>query len=395
MKKDLLNNLLSVALPTLVLQIIVLPFINSIVGVNQYGLAISSLAVLNSVSAVVGNSLCNVRQLMEGEYRSQQLRGDFSALNIIFGAGTTAIAVIFCASIGLTAIECALIAVLSLFMQLYNYALVFFRIDLDFHRALIASAIQSIGLLLGTVGVYFSGLWMLALLLGYGASLIYIGLSTPLLKEPIRFTPLSRKTIRVEMALLGALLLSALVTYGDRLILLPLLGAATVSVFYISSLVGKMLVMVISPMSTVLLSYLARQDSYERSEIKARIALSGLLGILFWIATIIVAPPVLGVLYPNEYVEALRYVPLITLSSIAQAICSVMNPLIMRFFSSKWQLITNAISFLVLLVTCFPLVSYWGLFGFCIACVASSCLRLFMILALLLKGDGDGEFRTL
>ena len=80
MKKDVVYNLLSIFFPTAILQLIILPFINAELNVEVYGLVVVVLAALNTVPSIIGNSLCNARQLLEGEYRTKCQTGDFWAI---------------------------------------------------------------------------------------------------------------------------------------------------------------------------------------------------------------------------------------------------------------------------------------------------------------------------
>lgn len=53
-------------------------------------------------------------------------------------------------------------------------------------------------------------------------------------------------------------LISRLINYADKLLIYPVLGGEEVAVYYAASIIGKMISMLISPISNVVLSYLAK-----------------------------------------------------------------------------------------------------------------------------------------
>lgn len=195
--------------------------------------------------------------------------------------------------------------------------------------------------------------------------------------------------------LLVSLVLSGVANYGDRLVLLPLMGGAATAIYYIASLSGKLLVMVVSPMSTVLLSYVSRTGENDKLRTGKLLAVSSTIGIVFWGVSCLLAPFILGLLYPNDAREALEYVPVVTVVSVLQAECSILNPTMMRFYSAKWQIIANALSLAVLLILGPWFSSMLGLNGFCLACLVAALAKFTTICVLIFFGRPDAEYATL
>lgn len=395
MKKDVFYNLLAVSLPVAALQLVVLPAMNSCMALDAYGLAIALMAVLNVFPVAVGNSLCNVRQLMEGEYRDRGLSGDFLLLNVCFAAVSNAIVVIASFSMGANLGECAGLVVASLFMQFYNYGIVFYRLTVDFKRVFFTGLALSAGYIVGYSVFSISLYWPVVLIVGYLIPSIYIIARSNILSDGFCKTKLFDRTTRIQVSLLGSLLLANAANYGDRLILFPLLGASAVSVYYISSLVGKILVMMISPMSTVLLTYLAKSAELDKGKTKRLLRISLLSGAFFWIAACVASPAILGFLYPQEATAAVEYVPFAAAVAVFQAACSVLNPTLLRFFDVKWQVISNALSLTLMVGFGFVLSHAFSLLGFCIACLIASVAKFVFVAILVLKGERDAEYRVL
>lgn len=395
MKKDFLLNFIAVALPIGVLQLGILPVVNSVVGNSSYGFIVSLVAVLNAVPVAMGNSLCNTRQLLEGTYLKQQIKGDFNLLLVMISAAGIIIS-FCCASIfGFGWFDAMLLGACGGLMAVYNYQIVVFRLDLDYRGMLAANTLVAAAMLVGMALFLTTGCWQLVFVLGYAAGSVYVACKTNVMRGGVGRSPLWNDACKVEGALLFSLLLSGLVNYGDRLILLPLQGSVAVSIFYIASLVGKLLVMVISPMSTVVLSYVIRTDAVDKESTFKLLGISSVIGLAFWMLTIALAPVVLGVLYPNEVDQAVLYVPLVTAVSVLQAQCSLLNPTIMRFYSAKWQVLCNALALGVLLIGGFLLSDAFGLMGFCAACLLSTFSKLLMICVLVFIVNSNSSYEAL
>lgn len=395
MKKDFVLNFIAVALPIGVLQLIILPMVNAVIGNDSYGLVVSLIAVLNAAPVAMGNSLCNARQLLEGSYLKRKVAGDFNLLLVLIC--TAGFIVSFsCASMcGYGWFDAGLLGICGIVMAVYNYQIVAYRLDLNYGGMLVANALVAAVMLGGMALFFVAGCWQLIFIAGYAAGSVYVACRTNVMRGGIGRSSLWSKTCKVEGALLFSLVLAGLVNYGDRLILLPLQGSVAVSIYYIASLVGKLLVMVISPMSTVILSYVVRTDAVDKKSTFKLLGISSVIGLAFWGLTLVLAPPILGILYPNEVSQALVYVPLVTVISVIQAQCSLLNPTIMRFYSAKWQVLCNALALGVLLIAGPLLSGAFGLMGFCVACLASTLSKLLLICLLVLLSKSNSSYDTL
>ena len=58
---DMLLNIAANAIPVFALQLLILPSLSNYMGADAYGLLVTVLALLNVVSAAIGNALNNIR----------------------------------------------------------------------------------------------------------------------------------------------------------------------------------------------------------------------------------------------------------------------------------------------------------------------------------------------
>lgn len=395
MKKDFVLNFAAVALPIAVLQLIVLPVVNSVIGSDSYGLAVSLIAVLNAVPVAMGNSLCNARLLLEGTYLKRKVLGDFNPLLLLI-CGVSFIVSFVCSVVcGYGWFDACMTGIAGVLMAAYNYQIVAYRLNLDYRGMLVSNALVAAAMLIGMALFLVSDRWQMVLIIGYAAGVAYIAEKTSVMDGGFGKTCLWSETCKAEGALLFSLVLSGLVNYGDRLVLLPLQGGSAVSIYYIASLVGKLLVMVVSPMSTVVLSYVIRSSELKRRSSLKLLGISSVIGLAFWLLTIVLAPPILTFLYPNEAKWAVAFVPIVTGVSVLQAQCSLLNPTLMRFYSAKWQVFGNALALIVLLAGGLYLSDAFGLMGFCLACFISILSKLLLTCALILLVKSSSSYETL
>ena len=83
---DMILNIVATSIPTVILQLLILPSLSNYMDGNAYGLMVTILAVLNVVPSTIGNVLNNVRLLHEESYKKDNEQGDFQILLTIFQA---------------------------------------------------------------------------------------------------------------------------------------------------------------------------------------------------------------------------------------------------------------------------------------------------------------------
>lgn len=377
MKKDIIFNLIATALPIAVLQIIVLPLVNAYGGLGEYGHIVAIWSILSSIPTVAGNAICNARQLIDRQYK---FANDFNKLIIyvttIFSLLTVCVSIAYQAELD----ELIAIAISSILLILFNYGSVFYRLSINFKYTLIANILLSLGYLLGFFLYCMTNMWYLIFIVGQGISLIFIIFTTPWRKEKCGWTLHRNQVVRISSELLFSLLLAGIANYGDRLILVPLAGNEVLSIYYISSLVGKLMSMAAGPTATVLLSYLVRKESIEKLPLKKLMKIALLMSLLFWAMACILSYPILSLIYPNEYFIALHYVPITAAASVFVSMCSLFNSILLRFAKTVLQVALNAVYLGILLVVSTFLFFSFGLLGFCFGILAASLTKFVLII---------------
>ena len=210
-------------------------------------------------------------------------------------------------------------------------------------------------------------------------------LNTNYIREPLKVTPLMRDTLHQYFLLMASTLLTTAVTYGDRLLLYPILDGTSVSVFSSAQLIGKMMQMLSTPITTFVLAYLVRKDEM-RITIRLKTIGYSILGlVVLYVACIIVSYPMIRFLYPGWAEESLKYVRITALNGIILMLAVIINVFVLRFCDKRYQIIKSAIYLVTYLGFSFGLVKIMGLWGFCFGNLISAVFQLIYLIFILLK----------
>ncbi|MDM5209487.1 lipopolysaccharide biosynthesis protein [Cytobacillus kochii] len=378
---DSILNIIAAAVPTLLIQIIILPIIGKRLGDENYGLAITLISMATLFSLPFGSVLNNIRLLMNDEYNNYGLQGDFKILltvGMIINSVFIIIGTIYYEE-KISIISLLLILLFSCQNILREYLVVSFRISLNYKAILLNNLILGMGYLFGLAIFFWIGYWQFIYVFGASFSLIYIIKKSDLIRERFSRTEMFNKTANKSVVLFFSVFMKTVLTYADKLLLFPLLGPAAVSIYYSSTLMGKIASMVVTPISGVMLSYLTKMEKMKLRDFFSILFLGTIVGIMGYFLIIFISEPILNILYPAWATESLKLIYLTTATAIIGVITSIINPIILRFNHINWQLIINIINLIVYIIFVFIFYSEYGLMGFCLGMLLASIVKLFIM----------------
>lgn len=381
---DLVLNLLASLVTTGIAQLLLYPLLARMVSDEEYGVILTVMGVANTVAAAVGNSLNNVRLMLRNEYDARHEKGDFLPLLTLL----TALGLLVMGAYLLLAQHIAvgaglLLLAFCLFSAFRTYGVVIYRLLLDYKGNLICSAVVGLGNAVGILLVWLfglRGLWPLAFLLGEAAGMVLLLRRTAIFREPFRKTPLFPVTARKETVLLLTTLTASLLTYLDRLLLLPLLGGTAVSVFTVASFFGKSLGILMTPMASVLLSYYAQRGfEMTRGRFWATNGLVLLLSAGFFLVCALLGDWGTGLIYPTLIEQARPYLLLANLAAILNVAGNMTQPAVLKFAPTYWQLVVEGVYCAVYIGCGAAAARADGLRGFALAVLLAALVRLLML----------------
>lgn len=380
---DIFLSIISSFIPVLALQFIILPLLASKLDNETYGKLITITALMNMVAGTLGNVLNNSRLILNKKYETLNLKGDFQYLLLLF-ISINIIIIIF----GLLYYDSpfnwtgfSLILFSSVLLLIKGYAVVEFRLDLNYTKILFESLFLIGGYFVGYVFFLLFDHWQLIYFFGGLSSFIFIYRNTRILFEPYKKTSIFSFTSIQTYSLLFSGILLSLGTYIDKLLLYPLFGGEIVAIYYTASLLGKTIALVIHPITGVFLSYLAPLQKFSNNKFILILGISTTIGIFSYIFVIIFSKPVLSILYPKYVTQALEFIPVVTLSLIILVISNIINAVLLKFHDLKWQIIINLIYIAIYVFMSLLLMKPYGLMGFCVGILISSIIKLLFMVA--------------
>ncbi len=376
---DMALNIASTAIPTFVLQLLILPLLSRNMTDERYGLLVTIIALLNVVPSTMGNALNNVR-LIHGEKEKES--GDYNALLLLLSVVNLAAVAVFSYLYEkeITLVSLFLTLLVSLMWLAREYYIVAFRIKLNYIHILISNLTLVVGYAVGYCLFKATGHWQYIYLLGLACSLAFIFWKSDLWKEAPKcgegFRGITVQTVLLTLA--G--LLTRITTYADKMLVFPFLGGAVVSVYYAATLFGKAVSLVITPVSSVMLSYLSKRRKKDDDLFRLAFLCSAAVCIFAFFLCVAVSRPLLGLLYPQFVDDAMKYIWITTGTTVLVALISIVNPFVLRFFEMKWQLVINSVYVVFYVGLCLSMLGAYGLYGFCTGALAATSVKLIFML---------------
>ena len=376
---DFIYTVSAVIILNIVQQILVQPYINRVKGAEYLGDMLYYLGLTYLFSQKFGAVLGHQRILYK--HNTAATDGDFLAL-----LGVYAVLLFLIGGIDawfkthdlLFTLAIALFMVICLIRY---YAQVEFRVNLWFKGYLIYFLILSAGYLLGLGLFQVWEHWLVIFVVGEVAAILFVVFRGSVLRMQ-KPGPMFRKLFWPTTVLIISYLLSA-TSYLDRVLIQPILGSVAVSEYYAISLVGKIMNMLMQPLITLMVSYLADRKTSNvnlsgfKKIILYGIPLCAVLVVLCSIAT----PIAVQILYPNltDAVPELN-IP-INIGSVIGFAAGLLTAFLMAEATVVYQIIIRGLCFVVYIGSTLYLTTTRGLLGYAYAAIIANSFCLVCAIA--------------
>lgn len=375
---DVVLNIVASAIPIATLQLIILPSIASQLESEHYGLIITLISFLTLFSHPFGNVLNNIRLLQSKESTGNTINGDFNILlllSLLINSFIIVIGAVYFEG-KLLLLNIVLLLTISSLILIREYLVVTFRIILNYKAILLNNLILSCGYLIGLFLFFITGYWQFVYIIGLTLSLLYILKNTKLLEGGFRRTPNLKGTMYRCLILFMSTFLKTVTSYADKLLIFPLLGSSAVAIYYSSTIIGKIISMGITPLSSVMLSYLSKIERLKFRNFIYILFFTGIAGILGYLICIFISRPLLSLLYPKWVEESMKLIYITTGTAIIGALNTVLHPINLRFNNINWQVLINGIYLVAYIFCSLSLYKLYGLVGFCSGILLASIIKL-------------------
>lgn len=381
---DFFINILASMILTLTLQLALYPYMAKVFSTDEYGLILVIMGIYNTIISTIGTSLNNIRLVKNEKYINSYNKGDFNLILTVFCViGFISSYLIFTIGFNITLITKFFLIIAIILGIIKSYSSVIFRINLNFKLILVLNCITAIGYVIGLLLVGLTEIWPISFCLGELTACSFIWKKTNILNEPLTKTKMFRETFNDFVILVFTNLIANLLTYLDRLIILPFLGTEKVAIYTVASFFGKSIGILMIPIAGVLLGYYSQKNFKMSNKIFWKInSLVVIIGVFFYLISYVISPWFTGILYPSIIDAALPYIALANLAAIIGVVASIVHPSVLKYAPIKWQIVTQLIYGFIYLGIGIVMVRYSGLRGFCYAAITANVVRLFLLVSI-------------
>lgn len=379
---DFIFNIIASVLPIAFLQLIMYPFMAKYLDAESYGEALIIISFTTIIIQVSGIGINNTRIIKQEMYSKNKEKGDFNVLLLTLGAFNI-IACLICLRVlnfKISKVEVGLLICLVEFGLLKTYISAEYNINKDFKKVLYSNMFLIAGYILGVIVFLITRQWIFMLLLGNVIATLYMLKTTCIWKEKLKITIHFKEISSSIFAISFSSLLINLVTYADRLILFPLVGASQVAVYYTASVFGKILSMGLSPISSVLLSYFSKESEMNNKKFWKMNIANFAVCIAFYIVSRIISEPIVKILYPDLFVEVRYLINIANIAAIINASTILVQPTILKFCNLRWQIYIQIIHLVIYILFSLLIVPEYGIIGFAYITVFIAIVKLGILL---------------
>lgn len=384
---DMLINLLGTGIILATLQFFINPNVMRHLSAELYGEMQSVMSMVFLLTGTLGGALSTVRLIQDHDYNEKKVSGDFNILLLCCAAATVGFFPIiyvlyFHKSNALDVFLVLLVALSNLAGDYFGVGL---RIRLDYKNIFLNQLVTCVGYGIGYAFFLITKSWTMIYIVCNVLRTLHSIRHSDLIHEPLVRTSLIKGTARSFGDLSVASLLGRALTYFDKMLLYPLLGGTAVSIYYVANIFGKLIIQALQPITSVVLSYIAKQRTVSGKLWHAVIGIGSVSCALMYFVCILISKPIIFFLYPELAAEAIVLVPMATLSMSVSAFAVILSPFILKMMDTKVQMLINGSGLVVYVVCVLYAYQRYGLMGCAVSMLISNVVKVAFMIGLSLR----------
>ena len=365
---DVVLNMIAFAIYTISQQVVLLPVISKMVNDDTFSTFLMYISVFNIIANVCGGELGIVRQVKNETYEKKKLKGDFSLilLGLSFISGIVSIIALIILKYNIT--EIVIFTIIVLLANIRLYAACYFRLRKEFKKVIVQNLMYLIGVILGLVLFNITNYIWLPMLCAEAFSFVYTIKNINLLKEGFVKTSEIVDTVKTYINLGFISLLTNLMTYFDKFLIYPILGAKEVNVYYASTAMSKVITLVINPVYGVILSWLSgTKNSNQKNIINLTLKANIPLILIAFIASIPLTYITVRILYSQYLEEAMSLIIPACIAVAFATATTITRAVLLKYVKSEKLVIMYILYFAIFIILALIMSTNYGLIGFAYA----------------------------
>lgn len=372
-----------------VLQLVVNPVLNRIMGDNQMGFMLYIMGLVAIVCPSVGQALNTSRLVVRRNYDVSN--GDYNVLMILLGGIGTIITLVIARSSFQHVPDYIFTIVLLMFTAFRYYGDVEYRLSLKYKNYFHYYAILTGGYLIGLVLYLVTDNWFLVYMTGEIGALLYVAFTGNIFRSFFKTTQYFHKALQRGGFLVMSYLINNISLNIDRIVLKNMISNEAVTQYYVASLIGKTLVILVAPINTILISYLTKkEDNINKKQYLMLTGAGCVVSIVFFICASIATPIFVKLFYGTDMYQSVKSILiLVNITQILNMFSSYLLMIILSYTEEKLQLILQGLYMIGMVILVVAGTYQYGMVGFTVSALIANAVR-----ALTVFGLGFYKLRT-
>lgn len=352
--KNSFLNMFGNAISILVLQLVLHPNLAKIYNENSYGVILTTISIISFISVTFGSALENIRLI---NYKKSDINDNFNDdynrvfFLILFINSIVTISIIKFIFIDTSVTNLILIFIYSNLALIYSYIGYVYKLKLYYFDSIITSILSGLGYILGVLIINRFNYWQMPFILSLIFPITYLQLKYKVLYFSEKLTTIRNVILYDYIRFFLTSIVTNFSVYLDRFIILFFLGTQFVTIYSISSFLGKSTALLIYPISSVLFSYLSlNKNILNKKQFNIlNLSLLGLIIISFFILNLINKWFIMH-FYSYYYTVTIEYAKLANLAFLVVSFSQVLNPFLYKFVNTSIILKINMIHLLLYII---------------------------------------------
>ncbi len=379
---DVFLNTASFAIYIFSQQIILMPSMGKILNEVDFAKFIIFVSIFSILSNSLGGELGIVRQIFEHKKEAKQY-------NLILRYLLTIIFVISLCSVlflGYGIIDSVLLSIIILLANTRLYISAYFRMHKQFKFVIAQTIIFVLGMILGLLIFKQTSLIWLPFMLGETGAFLFGLLKSDITHSAssVTKTKIDRKILRSFRDYSTVEFLINLMTYFDKILIYPILGAFSVNVYFATTAMSKIISLITNPLHGVLLSWIKIEDKKKNNNIitktlKYCVPTALLVSLISFPLTYFAV----AILYRQYLSNSIAIIIPISIGVGLSFVSYIVKAILLKFVKSDKLLKTHIIYIVAFILFSVLMSNTLGLLGFALANMLSKIILLVLFCKLL------------
>ena len=382
--KDSAWSIAALCLMNAVLQFLLYPILRQVLGQDGFGEVQYLLGIISIIAVTIGSSV-NYAHIV-----SSTRGGVHNTDSLVWLIGMSVLMLPVCFGVLWLSNMYVSLGRFLLFwtltvMTVWRYfGDVEYRLTTNYRGYFLYYLFISLGYAGGVLLYRATGLWELMILPGECLGILFVALNGRVLRfdcafDGTRFCGYMNSTVSLTAShLLGSVVLS-----GDRLVLQNAVNSEAVTVYYVSSLIGKTMALLTTPLNSVIIGHLVKREERLRGSQFLKLSLLGLLvAAVMTGVTVAGSYVVIPLLYPDDFEQATSLFLLANAAQVIYFTSNILMVVLIRYLKAVYQVVINTVYMGVFFAVSVAATLWFGLTGFAVALLITNAVRYAFVTAL-------------